>query len=374
MKAVKSPVVALLFFIVAAYSLYVSVSKPYHNWDMIMYVAAAKSLEEANIESLHAFTYEQLQASVSKEEYEKLINTDYRLAIRTDSSAFAEQLSFYQIRPLYNGTVYLLYKVGVNIVFATHIVSAFFVILALFFLYLLSVSFLVKPFMYVVPFFAFIFGVTELAQYSTPDGLAFLAVIVSSYLYLKQRISLLLLFIPIIIFIRTDLILFTVPLLFFTFIFEKNIRREIALSMLASIIIYIAIGAYWENPGWSTIVYFTLVEYLSHPVSMPPSLTFNHYSRAIFVGVTSLLNNKLFLLYAFISLCSIYMMMIRLKTQSFFQAFNYPFTVLSIVCMMFFASHFIAFPVAFDRFFSGIYLMGTFSFLYMIFDKKTDES
>ncbi len=374
MKSIKHPVVAFLFFLVAAYALYMSSSKPIHNWDMIMYIAAAKSLEESDVRALHTFTYEQLKSSVSAAEYETLVKGDYRHAISTDASAFSEQLSFYQIRPLYNGVNYLLYKAGINLAFATHIVSAIAVMVAMVFLYFMSSGFLAKPFIYAIPLLAFIFGITELAQFSTPDALAFLAVIVSAYLYLKQRILLLLVFIPIMVCVRTDLILFTVPLLLFIILLDNNIRGKAVLSMVTSIILYVALGAYWDNPGWSTIVYFTLVEYLPHPISMPPTLTIYDYFRAFYIGLTSLLSNKLFLFYAVISLYSLYIMMKRMKATSLLGMLNSPFIVLSLVCMLFFASHFLAFPVAFDRFFSGIYLIGAFSLLCMIDDKNTQKN
>lgn len=370
MKSIKHPVVAFLFFLVAAYALYMSLYKPMHNWDMIMYIAAAKSIEEPNVEELHSFTYEQLKSSVSATEYEALVEGKYRHAINSDVSAFSEQLSFYQIRPLYNGANYLLYKSGVNFVFATHLVSAIAVIMAIILLYLMSTSFLVKPFIYTIPVLAFLFGITELAQFSTPDAFAFLAVIMSVYLYLKQRMHSLLIFMPIMVCVRTDLILFIMPLLFFIILLNENIRGKAILSMLISIIIYVAIGAYWDNPGWSTIVYFTLVEYLSHPISMPPTLTIYDYFRALYIGLTSLLSNKLFLFYAVISLYSLYIMVKGMRIISFFKVLNSPFVVLSLVGMSFFASHFLAFPVAFDRFFSGIYLIGAFSLLCMLNDKK----
>jgi hypothetical protein len=67
--------------------------------------------------------------------------------------------------------IYLLYKTGVDIILATHLISGLAVVVAIAFLYLMSVSFLSKPFIYTSPPLAVIFGILDLARYSTPDGL-----------------------------------------------------------------------------------------------------------------------------------------------------------------------------------------------------------
>ena len=280
--------IAILFSL-AASSLALSVYKPYHNWDMIAYIAAAKSFEEGDLESLHSFTYDQLRHSVTDAEYEEMTTgSDYKHAINTDSSALNEQLPFYKIRPVYTGFIYLLYKTGVNIGFATHIISGVAIVVAVAILYLISISFLARPLIFAVPLLAIIFGILDLARLSTPDGLGFLACILSVYFYLKKYNTLLLIVLPIMIGIRTDLILFTAPLLFFVFVFEKSYRFEVVLSIFISVAIYIGIITYFKNPGWSTTFYFSLVKLLTHPISIPPTLTAQNYFYALFYGNSNL--------------------------------------------------------------------------------------
>jgi hypothetical protein len=74
---------------------------------MVAYIAVAKSIEERDIESLHSFAFDALRHSVGDAEYDRMleIDTDYRHAMATDASAFAEQLPFYQVRPLYTASV-----------------------------------------------------------------------------------------------------------------------------------------------------------------------------------------------------------------------------------------------------------------------------
>jgi hypothetical protein len=255
-------------------------------------------------------------------------------------------------------------------------VSCVAVIIAVAFLYLLSVSFLPRPLTYAVPLFALIFNVPDLAKFSTPDGLAFLAVILSAYLYLKKRIALLLFLLPVVLGIRTDLILFTVPLLCFIFLFERSSRWKAGLSLFLSVAIYVGIGAYWENPGWSTIFYFTLVQQLTHPISMPPTLTTQKYFYVLFSGIKSLSVNKSLILYVLVASYSLYLIKNHAKTTSLVIKSKSSSAMLTVVCLVFIVSHFLLFPLALDRFFSGPYLIGAFSLLVMITDflKASDSA
>lgn len=366
MRLVERLSAPLLFFLVAAFAVTASVNEPFNNWDMVAYIAAAKSFEERDIESLHSFTYQQLRNSLPRAEYEELVQGDYEHAISADWSAFREQLPFYQIRPVYTGLIYLLYKIGVNIVSATHVVSGIGVVAALALLYLMSVSFLAKPLIYTVPPLALVFGMLDLARSSTPDGLVFLAVILSAYLYLRHRITQLLILLPIMLGIRTDLILFTIPLLFFIFLFERTSRWKAALAVLTSVAIYIGILAYWKNPGWSTTFYCTLVQPLIHPISMPPTLTRQHYFHALFRGIKSCVNNKSLVLYVLAAAYSLHLIKKQAKATSLAIALRSPSAALAIVCFVFVMSHFLAFPVPWNRFFSGAYMTGAFSFLVLM--------
>jgi len=366
MKLFKRLSAPILFFILAASALLLSLFKPLQNWDMIGYIAAAKSFEERDIESLHSFTYDQQRHSVSAARYEEMVNGYYRDAVSNDLTAFKEQLPFYQIRPIYTGLIYLFYKAGVKIGFATHLVSGVAVVVAVVFLYFISVSFLAKSVIYVIPPLAILFSVLDLARYSTPDGLAFLAVILSAYLYLNKRITLLLGFLPLMLGIRTDLILFTIPLKIFIFLFERRNRWIATIAIILSGVIYISIGAYWDYPGWATIFYLTLVQFLTHPISVPPTLTAQHYFFALINGTKNLINNYTFFLYIFIVISTLYIMKKQSKMISFIIILKSSPVILAVICFVFVVSHFLAFPVAADRYFSAPYLIGAFSFLIML--------
>ncbi len=371
MKLFEKISAPLLFFFLAAFSLYLCVFKPYHNWDMIAYIAVAKSFEQPDFNALQTFAYQQARNAVSAEEYEQLAQENsngYRHSISTDASAFKEQLPNYGTRLIYTGLIYLLYKTGINIAFATHLISGLAVAAAIAFLYFISASFLAKPFVYAVPLLAIIFGILDLAALSTPDGLAFLAVIVAVYLYLNARIGMLLVFLPLIIGVRTDLVLFTTPLLFFIFLSDEKNRLKTALAAAVSVIIYFGIGAYCGYVGWSVIFYHSLVQLSIHPISEPPTLTARQYLSALRGGTRILLVNKAFLLYLLLTAYSLYFIYLRAKISSLTEALTARAAVLVFVCLVFVGSHFAAFPADWDRFFSAAYLVTSLGLLILITD------
>lgn len=373
MRSFKRLIVPLLFFSLAAYALHSSIIHPHHGWDMIAYVAAAKSFEEHDVDSLHSFTYNQVRSSTSTEHYKELVSGQFRNTISNDPTALTELLPFYHIRPLFVGLIYLLYKSGVNIVFATHLISGVSVFIAVIFLYLLSVSLLPKSLTYVIPLLAFIYGVVGLAQTSFPDGLAFLAIVLSAYLYLKKRTLLLLIFLPIILGIRTDLILFTIPLMSFILFLEKDYRQKAMLSIFLSIAVFISIGIYANNPGWTTVFHHSFVKLSTHPISNQPALTIGQYFSALSRGTGNLVNNNPFILYLVIAVYSLHLFKVGTKTKSLITALNSRSTVLSLVCIFYVATHILIFPAAYLRFFSAPYLIGSLALLVMITESNITQ-
>ncbi len=230
----------------------------------------------------------------------------------------------------------------------------------------MSISFLARPLIYAVPVLAVNFGIFDLACYSTSDGLSFLACILAAYLYLKRYFISLLIFLPIMVCIKIDLLLFTTPLLFFVFVFEKSYRLKTVLSTVVSIAIYIGIMVYWENPGWSSLFYFNFIKHLDHPISLPPTLTIQDYLYVLLHGIINAVYDKSFILYLLLTSCSIYFIKNHANKTSTITALKSPSAVLTVVCLVFIVSHFVIFPAMEERYLSGPYLISAFSLLVMM--------
>ncbi len=375
MNVIAAFIAPTLYAVLAAMAILLSMFRPHYNWDIICYIASAKSFEEKDIQALHSFTFEQVRRTVPEDTYRELVggrpgeDPAYTACIRTDPSAFAEQLPFYQIRPVYTGSIYGLYKLGMDIGFATHFISGMAVAAAVALLYRLARSFLWMPLVFALPVAAVLFGALNVSRYSTPDGLAFCASVLSIYLFLQRRTTLLLAFLPVTVGVRTDLVLFIYPLLAFVFVIDANRRWAVALSAVATAAVYVAITRYWSNPGWAVTLYYTQVQILTHPISHPPTLTVQDYFHTLAKGSKNLAVNPRFILYLLTVFCSIGFIVDKLKTTPLRSVIASPVDALAIISMFFVASHFILFPVSYSRFFSGAYVIQAFSLLAMITEK-----
>jgi hypothetical protein len=364
-----------LYLACAGAALWLSIYRPFHNWDVVGYVASAKSFDGSDAAALQAFTYAELRGVLPPDLYEdiaraKNIGTGrgaaYRHAVSSDAAAFAEQLPYYQIRPLYTGLIYLLYRTGVDIEFATHAISGIGVAAGLLLLYLLAGARLSPPFASLLPPFAIALGLFDLARFSTPDGLAFAAVMLLARWLAMARINALLLAIPCVLGIRTDLILFTSPLLLALFVHQPENRRKIALSAAASVAIYFAIVGYYGNPGWSTFFYCTMVQRCTHPLSNPPALTPHDYFDALASGLRALASDADFAIYLLLVLASLYLIRKRGGTDRRHRATP---LILLATSATYVVCRFFALPAEWSRAFPSAYVLSAFALLWLLHDR-----
>jgi hypothetical protein len=92
MRNFERSLASFLFFVLASFALYKSVYIPYKNWDMITYIAAAKSFEEQDIDILHSFANDHLRLSVSRSQYKALVNGEFRHMVAADRSVLKKLL------------------------------------------------------------------------------------------------------------------------------------------------------------------------------------------------------------------------------------------------------------------------------------------
>lgn len=354
----------ILFALVIADCIYEAVEKPYHNWDMIMYMAAAKSFEEPDPEELHRFTFAELKRSVPEHTYQQLTRSaDYRVAIARDSSAFGEQLPFYQIRPIYNGAIYLLYKSGLQLAKATYLVSLLSVLIGICFVFLSIHRRLPNRLMMVVPMAMMVFSVGTLGRYSTPDGMGFMAMCMISYFYLSRKFHPVLLLAPLIVLIRTDLILLSLLMVGAVWVTRPGLRRHALVSGLGCLAVNFSLQTFWGNAGWSTIFYFTFVQKLTHPITAEPQLTVAQYQAVFSRGLMGLLNDGFFWLFMVLSYLSACYYWKKDWLASFRSWQQSQAAQLSLICLVFAGAHFVLFPAMWLRFFVATYLMAAISLL-----------
>ncbi|MBD3178511.1 MAG: hypothetical protein GF417_02370 [Candidatus Latescibacteria bacterium] len=351
----------LLFIALGGLALILSLTRPMHNWDMVPYVAAAKAFEENDPGRIHSFTYSRLRASVPPEEYAALANPEgddpdsvYRNIIASDPAALSQQLPLFQIRPLYTGAIYIMYRSGINIYLATHLIPGISVLAGMILLYIISALTLPRYFLYLVPAGAAVAGVLDLAKYSTPDGIALLMVILSGYLLLSRRIIPLLIILPVMIAARTDLIIFVLPLCTLLLAGGTAGKIKVCASALASILILLVINNYYSNPGWGSTFHTEFIRVNPYPLTSDTSLSAREYLEVLIRESGRLLPNKKFLLYLPAATLSLYLFLKRMGRQ----ALAAPVPVTAITCLVYVVAHYLLFPDAHERFFAAQYLLG----------------
>ena len=362
-----------LYLAFAGAALWLSVYRPFHNWDVVGYIAAAKSFEQADNAALQAFTYSELRAVLPAELYEDIAREKnlgtgpgalYRHTVSTNPAAFAEQLPYYQIRPLYVGLIYLFYKAGIDIEFATHLISGIAIALALLVLYLTAIRRLHPALACLLPPLAWMFGAFDLARFSTPDGLAFFAVMLIAYWFAQRAIPLLCVALPIALCVRTDLLLFTAPLLLALFATEPKHRRWIALSGAASLLVYVGILGHYHHPGWATLFYFNVIARWIYPLSNPPTLTLQDYFTALANGTIALFSDKIFLAY----LAMVVLAACWLRKRAL--------TLAPLILLLAAAAHivgrFLALPFMWERFFPAPYTISALALFWLISAARAD--
>ena len=338
--------------------------KPALNWDMLGYVASAKHYEIADQVELHDFVFESLKNNVSEGIYFTLIDggSEFKIDMSTKPELFMQQLPFYEIRPVYNLSVLLVSKSGVNIFMATYLVSLFSTIVGLYILLFTFKDRIHYFLLFTIPVFLLFFGGLNVAKHSTPDALVFMSVSVFMLLFSKEKIQSLLAIIPFFVLIRTDMIIFDLLTFAAIYFLYENYRFKMALSMMLTIVLYLAVNHLFNNYGWETIFSFTFVERVSNPADADMTVSVLDYCHVFAIGVFESLDDRVFLGFASIVLCSLFVMKITIKSFSD----KREIFVYSIIPLLYILVHFMLFPVTWDRFFVGFYMMFIVSTLLLL--------
>ena len=176
----------LLFGLVLTGILLFSAFRPFHNWDLIPYIACA--LEWEGVEDVHAETYRIIGTELPDPTFSVLTAGEYRERCYRDSAFFVDRLPFYRVKPLYIGMVRLGRMWGLPWTFAVRLPSLIALLAIGLLLWTWFRSFLPPLHRVLVTSLSLaIFPVTELARLSTPDGLAVFFLLLCFYLIERKH-------------------------------------------------------------------------------------------------------------------------------------------------------------------------------------------
>ena len=356
------------YLLCGLYVLAMSLQKPTLNWDAVAYVAAARAMETNQPDEIHDFAYRQYRKAVESTTAEPsaIPPTDddktYRKAMQESAGAFMENVRFYQIRPAYTGAVFGLYKAGVNPVFATYLISALSAFLAVGVMFLIARPRMTLPFLLALPPLALSFKLRAIASASSPDSLALLGMMICAYLFIAERKELLAI-LPLLLPIRTDLVLFVVLLQGYLFLFGPYKKRWIAVSLAATVLIHAFLGWHYGYPGWTSVFYTTFVTHVIHPLSSPPTLTVWQYVVVFFRGAAQAISSTAFTLYAVVAILSACLLFAE---KPIGRLVHSKMHVLLVLSAAYIGVHFVLFPAAWERFFIGAYILSGIAFFSLL--------
>jgi hypothetical protein len=338
-----------------------SLLRPGLNWDVFGYVAAVRALETSDARDIHTFAYETVRASVPEAEFLAMAPPDgsgYKSTMRHNPAAFAEQLPHYRLRLLYVGPLFLLYKAGVNLVFATYLISGLAVCAGLWVGFMIVRRELSGAWLAALPPLAVAFGALHIARLSSPDGLAFLGVVLACGLFLWGRCELLIV-LPALVAVRTELVLFSVPFLLTLLWHARFRRRYVAVSAAIAVLLYLGLSWHYRYPGWET-AFYTLIEMTPYPLSVPHHVTPGQYMAVLMRGVEEALKDPAFMAYLAGVAAALFVLFERARRGGrWSEALREPAAALVLLCLLYVAVHFVLFPVDFTRFYAPFYLVGT---------------
>ncbi len=328
---------------------------PYHNWDLIPYVAVVLSYDESDPEVVHQRAYEEVRRSVPDQVYAEMTGGPYRREMEANVPYFTQQLPFYKIRPLYTGLILLGHRAGIPVVKAALASSVLpgLVICAVILVWLLRyfdaawasvLSVLV----------AGATGVTEVSRLATPDALSAALLILSVFLFTggkHARPAAALLVLSILA--RTDNILPALLVLGYFRFYESNGGTMHWLDHLVSsvlcIVAYLGAAGLAGGYSWAVVFHHTFLGRIGNPAEFHSGIGTADYLRVLERGlIGGIMEDRSSF---FFLLCTVLTVMLAPRAGR--RAAGH--RGLAILMMLGVAAHFVLFPSLDVRFFVANY-------------------
>lgn len=356
------------YLVATSLLLVIAILMPAHNWDMLMYagIALKISSDYDDIEAIQSAVYQEVRETVSPDKYETLTGGSYRQIVSTDPEAFEQQLPFYQSRILYIGLVYLLAEIGLALLPATHLVSAVAVFVGLWLFHFTYHTFIDVRLLYLLPLFWIATALLRVAQLSTTEGLTFLAIALCLFLLMRGN-WLLLVLLPLLVLIKPVLLVFSVLMLIYLFVFSHSWRIPILFAALASAALYYLAARYFGTYSWVALMNFVFLERVAYPAEAIVAWTAVEHLRVLHAGSRTLFQGPL----------ALYAAVVAALSSAYWLAYGRSCITsdrknqlvhVTIILLLYALLHFIAYPAADDRFFVGPYYTAALALLFILTD------
>lgn len=368
--------IAHWFMLTLCFTLFLyAINSPRQNWDMLGYAASVVAIENTDENYIHKYVYQQFKAYATAEEFEELTEkSSYRKTMSHNADAFNQQIPYYKIRIITVLLIFALVKLGINIFVAFHLLTAALTCLGILVFYYAYRKIILPVFWIVVPIFLIGFNIDEVARMITADSLAFLWVGLICYTFIHSKWTVFFLLLATSVLVRTDMIFLIALFSGYFIIFRHELRLLAATTLLSSIGIYLFINDYADNYGWSTVFYYAIVSKMTatHPLEYSSiGVTIEQYISAVKGNLVQFFRNRAVLLFAAVVFAQFIIHARSLKIKSslasiYKDILNYPILVLTIISVLYVIIHYVLFPLLYERFFIGQYMIGALGLLTII--------
>jgi hypothetical protein len=283
----KSMRVLIPFFCGCA-MLYAAVTgfiSPYYNWDMLGYVGSVTAWQEKDSHAIYVKTMATVKENIPGWIYQDYISNP----LSAEDKAFVQELPFYQVKPLYNGLIWLVHQTGIALPPATWIISATsFTALALL-LFLWPPSYMAREIwllLVVALTYLWPWPMASLARLSTPDSICTLLTTAVLYSWLVCRsFPLFFALCCAAVLARPDALIFCSALAVYFSLFSPA-RNRMSIYSAASLVLllcatYIATSRLAHNYGLERWFIFTFIEKVPYPAEVTRHLTPELYWEAL---------------------------------------------------------------------------------------------
>jgi len=336
-------------------------SEPDIDWDLIAYVAnATQYLSDQPIEALQTSVYGQLKNTVSAEDYARLTGSPSRAVISEDPEAFRQTIAFfYDTRIVYTGLVAGLMSYDVNPFFACYLVSVASAVLSVFFLARMVPVKLPMALAFAIPFITLSFGLLDVARSASPDALAALAIIICYWMLFRKQLLILLVLLPLIIYVRTDLILIAALFQGYLLLGNRISRVLVVISGMSTIAAYLILNhVIIEGDPWSSLIGYNYGTKPTHPEDYAQVFGVKEYMSYLLIGLKSYSYNPVFFAY-----CALTTVGVSFLSHSFLENKNkasasdlqWDLFFVLVSSALYIVLHFLLFPVTWIRFFAAQY-------------------
>ncbi len=298
---------------------YLAFTFPLYNWDIIPYVACVLDWQGLDNNTLHQHTFAEMRAALPSGMYDSYTQADnYRQILASNPVAFAEQLPFHHIRPLYTALNSLWFMLGVPLAKTTILTSILSVLwmAALVFLWLQRSGFTGIRLLFSSLLIALCSGILQISNVSTADALSAALLLTAFYCIQNQAIHWAYGYLLLSLTARSDNIIVIViiwlvlsgqqikTLKQITQTTPKNLIYLQAIQLAMLFFIYGLIQFFSAGYGWQITFYHTFIEQLAFPNQQTIHLTFNQYLTVLlpktieaFYSVNSLFFNFALLIF-----------------------------------------------------------------------------